>query len=173
MQPAPPTTFFLERSSRVHRRQLRRLRIFIATQCCNVAWPLAGSITLAVLGSGASGWILSAAAVPALGLAVQQLRVYSVHKAMRNLRLIFSPQGVGYESDVGAFHAPWSAVRRMRINSWAGRHYLSVRVPYWSGPIGAFGMFGELVLPLKDIGVAHEEIRNAVNYLSNGTVVVR
>lgn len=102
----------------------------------------------------------------ALGLYV---RAYNVHVAMRNLRLVFSADGITYASDAGTFTAPWTAVKRI---AWRYR-YFRVRLPYWGGPISTSGMFGELVMPLEDTGLTWENIRQAAAYFSNGTVIPR
>lgn len=118
----------------------------------------------------ASGLVLFVAPLGSgfgLGLYVS---MYNVHKAMGNLRLIFSTDGVTYASDAGIFTAPWTAVKRIGIRR--GR-YLRVRAPRWGGPISGFGMFSELIVRLDDAGPAWHHIRQSAAYFSNGIVIPR
>lgn len=118
----------------------------------------------------ASGLVLFVAPLGSgFGLALY-VSVYSVHKAMGNLRLIFSADGVTYASDAGTFTAPWTAVKRIGIRR--GR-YLRVRAPRWGGPISGFCMFSELIIRLDETSPAWHHIRQSAAYFSNGIVTPR
>lgn len=168
VHPAPPA-LVIPRSRQAQSRQLRRLRIAIVFQSIAVGVQLVAAVvlTLVVAAAGAIFFVTAVLYALILGLYV---RIYSVHAAMRNLRLVFSADGVAYASDAGTFAAPWTAVKR--ISSRRGR-YVRVRVPRWTGPIGSFGMFGELVVPFDDTGLTWHDIRQAAACFSNGTVIPR
>ncbi|TWG07607.1 hypothetical protein [Saccharopolyspora dendranthemae] len=142
------------------------MRIPIIAQSVLVVIQLAAGTTLTALGSISGFVYFPLTLLLALGLGLY-LRVYRVHAAMRGLQLVFAPGGVTYMSHSGAFTAPWSAVKRVRLRR--GR-WISVRVPHWGGPIGSFGLAGELIMPLQDTGLSWHDIRGAVTYISNGTV---
>ena len=142
------------------------MRIPIIAQSVLVAIQLLAGAAFTALGS-ISGFVhFALALLIALGLGLY-LRVYRVHAAMRGLQLVFTPGGVTYMSDSGAFTAPWAAVKRVRLRR---DRWISVRVPHWGGPIDSFGPGGELIMPLQDTGLGWHDIRGAVTCISNGAV---
>jgi hypothetical protein len=165
-----PTDFVLWRDPMAHRSVLRRLGFVMAIQTFGVCVQLIASVVLFWL-IAVAGVIMLCVALSSIGVLVMYLRMYISHRAMRNLRLIFSVGGVTYTSDAGTFTAAWSAVAR--VTTRRGGHYLSVRVRRWGGPVSGFGLFGELVMSLAGTGIPLPAIRDAVRYLSNGTVAMR
>ncbi|MFC7344919.1 hypothetical protein [Saccharopolyspora griseoalba] len=164
--PPAPTQFVIARSPHAYQRELRRVRIQIATQVATLVIQLAAATALAAMGSITGLALILPIPLSALAL-VLHLRTHQAHAAMRNLQVIFTADGVTYASEAGTFTAPWKTVTR--INLRRGR-WISVRVPHWNGPISGFGLFGELVLPLAGTGLNWEEVRHAVHYFSQGTV---
>lgn len=143
------------------------MRVPIIAQAVMVVIELVAGSALTALGSISGFVYFPLALLFSLGLGFY-LHVYRVHAAMRGLRLVFAPDGVTYVSDAGAFTAPWAAVKRVRLRR--GR-WISVRVSHWGGPIGGFGLAGELIMPLGDTGLSWHDIRGAVTCISNGTVI--
>lgn len=164
-----PTSFVLTRDPRAHRRLLRRLGVALALQALVVCVWLSAMVLMFSVGV-VTGLLFLFCALLSLGVLVMYLRIYLTYRALRNLRITFSIEGVTYASDVGTFTAAWSAVRR--IKGRRGGHYLNVRVRRWGGPVSGFGLFGELAMPLDGTGVTVPVIRDAVRYFSNGTVAM-
>lgn len=172
MHPVPPpaaTTFVIARTPHAHQRELRRMRFTVIAQAVALVVELVAAAVLTALGSISGLVYVLLALLFAVCLGVY-LRVYRAHAAMRDLRLIFAPGGVTYTSEAGTFTAPWTGVKRVRLRR--GR-WLSVRVPHWNGPVGGFGLAGELTMPLADTGLSWDDIRWAVTHFSNGAVTPR
>jgi hypothetical protein len=157
----------LNRDLRAQRDTLRRLGFVVALQAFVVcAWLVLTILEFSL--SALSGVTFLWVPVLSVGVLVMYVRIYLVHRALRNLRIVLSFEGVTYASDVGTFTAPWPAVRKVRTRR--GGRYFSVRARGWGGPVSGFGLFGELVVRLGGAGVAPSEIQGALWYFSNGTV---
>lgn len=170
MEVAPPV-LVIKRSAEQERRIQRDGLIVITSQACNVALCLGISIFLTQKEIDLPQiYTLLPLVASCFGLYAMygQLRWRTINKRLRNLQLCLTKEGVTYESDAGRFSAPWSRVRRVRLQGHGlSVSYLIIDVRDWGGPIGRAG---RLTMPIHDCGIKEQQIKRAIHQLSGGAI---
>lgn len=166
----------INRSVEQERRIQRDGLIVIISQACNVALCL--GIAYFLTQQKQLPFHPGYTSLPALAASVGiyamygQLRWRKINRQMCNLQLMLARNGVTYSSDAGRYSAPWSAVRRIRLQgSRLSTANLIVDVTDWGGPIGGVGRVCRLTIPVDNCGVDELHLKRMIHQLSGGAIL--
>lgn len=175
MEAASPA-LVIDRAPEQERRIQRDGLIIIISQACNVVLCL--GITYLLLQQRILNFNRAYATLPLVAAGVGlyamyvQIRWRRINRRMRNLSLRLAPEGVTYTSDAGTFSAPWSAVRRIRLQERRlSADHLIVDVTDWGGPISEGGRVCRLALAIDHCDLDELHIKRSIHQFSGGSVM--